>query len=99
MTQPLNNQQIRKLKGIAQRLEPIVHVGKEGITESLVRSVDLALIQRELVKVRFTGCKDRKKELAPLIAEKTDSTFVTRVGNVAVYFREAADPKHRRILA
>ena len=98
MATPLNNQEIRKLKALAQHLEPIVHLGREGVTDSLIEALKTALAEHELVKLRFVGCKEQKKELAPLIAEKSDSTFVTRVGNVAVYFRASDDPSRPRIL-
>lgn len=56
-----------------------------------------ALERTELVKVRFADLKEEKKVLAPQIAEKSGSHFVTRVGHVAVYFRQHSDPEKRRI--
>ena len=39
------------------------------------------------MKMKFTDFKDQKHELAPQIAEKTRSTLVMQVGNVAVFYR------------
>jgi len=39
------------------------------------------------VKMKFTDFKEERKTLAPEIAEKTGSTLVMQVGNVAVFFR------------
>ena len=87
MLEPLNNSQIRKFKAAAQRLEPILKVGKAGLSEGFIRSVTEALAQHELVKIKFADFKDQKKELAPQLAEKTASHLVMRVGNVMVLHR------------
>jgi len=87
VTPPLSNAEKRDLKARAQRLEPMLKVGHAGVSDAFVRSLDRALLEHELVKIKFTDFKDQKKELAPQIAEKTESTIIAQVGNVAVYFR------------
>ncbi len=76
MLEPLNNSQIRKFKATAQHLEPMLKIGRAGLAEGFIRSVDLALAQHELVKIKFAEFKERKKELAPQLAEKTASHLV-----------------------
>jgi RNA-binding protein len=87
MLEPLNNSQIRKFKAAAQHLEPMLKVGKAGLSEGFIRSVDVALTQHELVKIKFAEFKAEKKELAPQLAEKTVSHLIMRVGNVMVLHR------------
>ena len=87
---PLSSPEIRALKARAQKLDPLLHVGKHGLSESFLESVDRALGQHELVKIKFSSFKEEKKTLAPQIAEKTNSHLVMRVGNVAVFFRAKA---------
>src|SRR5688572_31077657 len=87
MREPLPNSQIRKFKAAAQLLEPMLKVGKAGLSEGFLRSVDTALAQHELVKIKFVEFKEQKKELAPLLAEKTGSHVIMRVGNVLVLHR------------
>jgi RNA-binding protein YhbY len=43
--------------------------------------------------VKFEDFKDQKKELTPLLAEKSRSHLVTRVGNVVVLYRPKSDAK------
>ncbi len=71
MLEPLTNSQIRKFKAAAQLMEPMLKIGKAGLSEGFIRSVDLALAQHELVKIKFAEFKEQKKELAPQLAEKT----------------------------
>ncbi len=87
MIEPLNNAQIRKFKAAAQLLEPMLKVGKSGLSEGFIRTVDDALKLHELVKIKFVDFKDQKKELAPELAEKTGSHLIMRVGNVMVLHR------------
>jgi len=87
MLEPLNNSQIRKFKAAAQHLEPMLKVGKAGLSEGFIRSVDVVLTQHELVKIKFVEFKEQKKELAPQLAEKTASHLIMRVGNVMVLHR------------
>src|ERR1035437_1952560 len=87
MLEPLNNSQIRKFKAAAQHLEPMLKVGKAGLTPGFIRSVDVAMTQHELVKIKFVEFKEQKKELAPQLAEKTATHLIMRVGNVMVLHR------------
>lgn len=87
MLAPLNNTQIRKFKAAAQLMDPMLKVGKAGLSEGFIKTVDAALAQHELVKIKFSDFKEQKKELAPLLAEKTASYLVMRVGNVMVLHR------------
>jgi len=87
MLEPLTNPQIRKFKAAAQLLEPMLKVGKAGLSEGFVKTVSDTLAQHELVKIKFADFKEQKKELAPLLAEKTGSHLIMRVGNVMVLHR------------
>jgi RNA-binding protein len=92
MLEPLGNAQIRKFKAAAQHLEPILKIGKAGLSDAFIRSVNEALAQHELVKIKFSEFKEQKKELAPQLAEKTSSHLVMRVGNVMVLHRPRPAP-------
>mgnify|MGYP006279392423 CR=1 FL=1 len=77
----------RELKSRAQLLEPVVRVGAAGKTPAVLQSLNEALELHELVKVRFVGSKEEKRDLAGELAEETSSALVQIVGNVAVFFR------------
>jgi RNA-binding protein len=93
----LTNAQIAKLKGMAQRMDATLKVGRAGLSEGFLQSVRDALAHRELIKVKFDEFKDQKKTLAPELAEKTESRLVTLIGNVAVLYRQNPDPEKRRV--
>ena len=93
----LNNAQLRKLKAMAQRMEASVKVGKQGLSEPFIKSLDEELSRHELVKVKFVEFKEQKKELGPQLAERTNSRLVMQVGNVVVLFRRNAEEAKQKV--
>jgi len=93
----LTTKQIAHLRGLGQRLEPIVHIGQAGLTDGLIASLNQALDDHELVKAKFFAHKEEKKELAPQLAARTGSVLVHRVGNVVVLYRQQPDAAKRKI--
>lgn len=81
-----------ELRSKAQRLDAVVRIGQAGLSEAVVASMDAALAQHGLVKVRFSGLKEERHALAPQLAERTESLLIQEVGNVAVFFREQTRP-------
>jgi RNA-binding protein len=76
-----------ELKSRAQLLQPLVRVGHDGISPAMLKALNEALDQHELVKIKFMAMKDQKKVLARAIEVQTESKMVRRVGNTATYFR------------
>ena len=93
----LNNAQIRKLKGLAQRMDASLKVGKQGLSDGFIKTLNEELDRHELVKLKFVEFKDQRKELAPQLAERTQSHLVTLLGNVVVLYRPNPDESKRKI--
>ena len=75
----------------ANNLEPILRIGKNGLTDTVLKDIKDHLRKRKLIKVKFLRAfiKDKdKKELAKEIADKTDSELIQRVGFVIVLYKE-----------
>lgn len=83
----LSPRELRQLKAAAQHLDPVVFVGKQGVTPAVLQSVEHALAKQALIKVRFVAGKSHRHELAATVAERTGSHLVTVVGHVAVLYR------------
>ncbi|MDP6775951.1 MAG: ribosome assembly RNA-binding protein YhbY [Candidatus Latescibacteria bacterium] len=93
----LKGSQRTYLRSLAHHLQPVVHVGRDGVTEGLVEAVDQALGAHELIKVRFLEHKTEKKALHQEIAQKTRSHPVGMVGHVAILYRQHPDEEKRKI--
>lgn len=93
----LRYSEIRYLKKLAHSLKPVVQIGKRGLTEAVLESIDSALDDHELIKLRFVDFKEEKKEISGSIVEKTGCIMVGMIGNVVTFYREHPDEKRRKI--
>jgi len=87
----------KHLRRLAHHLKPIAQVGKAGVTEGLVASVDVALKDHELIKIRFTEHKENRGALTEEIARRTGSTVAGTIGNVAIVYRPSPEKEEGRI--
>ena len=83
----LTSKQRAYLRGEAQTIDPIVMIGKDGLTENVTVALDEALTHHELVKVKFQQYKEDVKEIAFRCAELTSSVLVATTGFTAVFYR------------
>jgi RNA-binding protein len=82
----LSSRQRRKLKALAHPLQPTVHVGRAGITDAVVASVDRALLDHELIKVQMREPED-KKAMARHLAEATSAALCGLLGHTVILYR------------
>ena len=77
------------LKSQAHHLKPVVYVGKEGVAENTLRSVEEALNTRELIKVKVLEASpvDVREAGAELARGVEGSVLVQTIGRVAVLYR------------
>lgn len=93
----LSGKQRSHLKGLAHDLDPSVLVGQQGLTDAVVEQVEMALAAHELVKVRLSGDRDRRRQAAEEIARRLDARLVDSIGRMAILYRAHAEPGERRI--
>lgn len=93
----LTNTQRQYLRRLAHDLKPVVQIGKLGLTEQALASIDRTIEARELIKVKFLDFQDQRQELSEAIAEQLNSTLIGLVGNVAIFYRKQPDPDKRRV--
>lgn len=69
------------LKGLAHELDPIVMIGRGGLTENVIKEMDTCLDTRELIKVKLQeGAELDPKETASRAAEALGAEFVQAIG-------------------
>lgn len=93
----LKGSQKKYLRAQAHHLKPVVMIGAKGLTGQLVGSVDAALKDHELIKVKFGEFKEAKKEISAQIAKATKGELVGLIGNIAILYRQNPDPEKRKI--
>jgi RNA-binding protein len=93
----LKGKERAELRAEAHHLSPTVHVGHQGLTPSLMTSLDDALRTRELVKVKLGNQGDLKpKDVANSLALATNSAVIQVIGRTATLFRENPEMDRKR---
>ena len=89
----LTSKQRAQLRAMANSLEPIVIIGKDGIGENLVKQANDALEARELIKCRvLENSMYTAKEACQELAKLTRSEGVQVIGTKFVLYR----PSHKK---
>jgi RNA-binding protein len=90
----LTGKQRSYLRRIANSIPTIVQVGKDGITDNLIKQVDDALEARELVKgnVLKNSVID-SREACEKLSEELNAEIVQIIGNRFVLYRESVNKK------
>ena len=86
--------QRKALRGLANPLRPIVRVGEAGISDTVLRALDEALVRHELVKVRLHA-PDDKRAKARVIADASRAALCGVVGHTVILYRP--NPENPRI--
>nr|WP_312579084.1 ribosome assembly RNA-binding protein YhbY [Sedimentibacter sp.] len=88
----LTGKQRSYLKGLANGLDPIMQIGKSGITETVLKQIDDALEARELIKINvLNNSLLEAKETAAEISEAVRAEYVQSIGNKFVIYRESKE--------
>ena len=94
----LTGKQKSFLRTQAHELQPIVQVGKNLVTETVVDTVVKALEARELIKISvLQNCLAEPKEVAEVIAMQADAQIVQVIGRVIILYKKSTKKASRII--
>lgn len=89
----MTSKQRAYLRKLAQTTEPVISIGKSGVTPELCEAVSEALSSRELIKLNILkNCFDDPREVADTLAGRTRSEVVQLIGRKIVLYRAAKKP-------
>ena len=94
----ITSKQRAYLRKLSHGLEPIFQIGKEGVTENLIKGLDAALEKREMVKIHIleTALLDTKPTCNE-VAELLKAEPVQAIGNKFTLYRQSSEEKNRKI--
>lgn len=94
----LTSKQRSQLRGLANSIDTIVHIGKDGITDNLVKQANDALEARGLIKCRvLENSMLTAREACDQLARLTRSEAVQVIGTKFVLYRQHYDKARRKI--
>lgn len=88
----MTSKQRAYLKGLAMTIEPVFNIGKAGVTPEVIEAIREAIDKRELIKVGvLKNCMDDPKEMANIIAERSQSQVVQVIGKKIILYKESKE--------
>ena len=91
---PLSGKQNRFLRGLGHHLNPVVLIGKDAVSQGVVDSIEEALDQHELIKIKLLeSCLMDRKEVAEQLATTTAGAIVQILGRTILLFRATPEGK------
>lgn len=90
----ITTKQRAKLRSMANKLSPSIIIGKGGVTENLIKQIDIELETRELIKgsILKTALLD-SKTVCNALAEELNAHSVQAIGSKFVLYRESKENK------
>lgn len=93
---PLSRTQIKHLLSLTHNLKPIISIGQNGITENVLKELEIALNHHELVKIKIAGeDRDARQSMIQQLCEQTAAEKVQAIGKTLTLFRR--DPEKPKI--
>lgn len=84
----LTSKQRAYLRGLANTMDAIVHVGKSGMADTIVKQADDALTARELIKGKvLETAPETVREVADALAQAVGAEVVMTIGRTFVLYR------------
>ena len=84
----ISSKQRKLLESLAHDLDPVVRIGKLGVTKNLIKTVDQNLEAQELIKVKILdNAEVESQDAAKEIVEKTKCILVRIIGRVLMLYR------------
>lgn len=88
----LTSKQRAYLRGLANRLDTILIVGKGEITDNIINQADTALTAREIIKGKvLDNSAYSSREAAEILADKCSADVVQVIGSKFVLYRPNPD--------
>ncbi len=86
------------LRGLGNALDPVAQVGKDGLNENVITSVQLLLQARELVKIKvLKNCELSAREIADSLSLMLNADIVQVIGTSVVLYKKSTKKNFKHI--
>ncbi len=90
----MNSKQISYLRGLAHSLNPVVMISNKGLSEGVLKEINVCLDAHELIKIKvMMDDKALRTQMLNDICEQTSATAVHHIGKQLVVYRQSTKPK------
>ncbi len=90
----INKDQRKYLRSLAHNCKPVIWIGQHGLTDSVMKEIDIALDHHELIKIKVRAGERGERELVTAnVCKKSNAELIQKIGNtVTVYRRNEETP-------
>ena len=89
----MNSKQISYLRGLAHSLNPVVMISNKGLSEGVLKEINVCLDAHELIKIKaMVDDKTLRSQLLNDICEQTNAIAVHHIGKQLVVYRQSTKP-------
>lgn len=86
------------LRGLGNALEPVMQIGKEGLSENSIEAINNLLEARELVKIKvLANCDNTPKEMMAMACQATKADPVQVIGRIIIIYRKSSKKGFKHI--
>ena len=86
----MNSKQITYLRGLAHNLNPVVMISNKGLSEAVLKEINLNLDAHELIKIKVAGDdRELRAQLLLDICAQTNAVAVHHIGKQLVVYRKS----------
>ncbi len=90
----MNSKQISYLRGLAHNLNPVVMISNKGLSESVIKEINVNLDAHELIKIKvMLDDKALRAQMLVDICAQTGAVAVHHIGKQLVIYRQSTKPK------
>jgi RNA-binding protein len=90
----VNSKQISYLRGLAHSLNPVVMISNKGLSEGVLKEINVCLDAHELIKIKvMIDDKALRTQMLNDICDQTTATAVHHIGKQLVVYRQSTKPK------
>ena len=90
----MTSKQISFLRGLAHKLNPVVMIGNNGLSETVLKEIDASLNAHELIKIKVqSDDKTLRTQMYQDICNTLNAVAVHHIGKQIVVYRKADKPK------
>lgn len=92
----MKTEQRKSFRRIGHRLKPIVQIAGDGLSEPVMKELERALLDHELIKVQvLASTRDEKKQKIEQICDTTGAELVQQIGHIALIYRHNPQAQDR----
>ncbi len=84
----MNSEKKKQFKAKAHLLNPVIMIGQAGLTESVLKEIEITLDTHELIKIKIRAEKEDRNQICNQIIAESKAELIQSIGQIIVIYRK-----------